>query len=392
MARSQAGGGRRVDWFAAGLGLVLAVVIQLVGDTLLFGSHRGQLVSQGLLTFGALLAGGFLAGLIGPIGGSAWNGVIVAVGFIVVAELAGAIGPVGPLGSAGLDTLGLVIEDVLGVGKTMLAKSLARSLSCGFERLQFTPDLLPSDVTGVNIYSPSTQQFEFRQGPIFTQILLADEINRATPKTQSALLEAMEEKQVTVDGTTYPLAPPFLVLATQNPVEFAGTFPLPEAQVDRFLMRVNLGYLDVAHEAQVLDRFRRSSPTDQLEPVASADELLAGQKAVQEIYVDEQLKEYIARVTHRTRSHADIGLGASSRGSLGLFRSSQARAALEGRDFVTPDDVKALALPVLAHRLILKANAELRGLTPAKVLSQILETEPVPPPNVVSRFGRRVAI
>jgi MoxR-like ATPase len=285
----------------------------------------------------------------------------------------------------------ILIEDVPGVGKTMLAKSLARSLNCGFERLQFTPDLLPSDVTGVNIYSPSTQQFEFRQGPIFTQILLADEINRATPKTQSALLEAMEEKQVTVDGTTYPLPLPFLVLATQNPVEFAGTFPLPEAQVDRFLMRVNLGYLDVAHEVQVLDRFQRSSPIDQLEPVASADELLAGQKAVQEIYVDEQLKEYIARVTHRTRSHADIGLGASSRGSLGLFRAAQARAALEGRDYVTPDDVKTLAQPVLAHRLILKANAELRGLTPAKVLTQILETEPVPPPNVVSRFGRRVA-
>jgi len=285
----------------------------------------------------------------------------------------------------------LLIEDVPGVGKTMLAKSLARSLSCGFERLQFTPDLLPSDVTGVNIYSPSTQQFEFRQGPIFTQILLADEINRATPKTQSALLEAMEEKQVTVDGTTYPLALPFLVLATQNPVEFAGTFPLPEAQVDPFLMRVNLGYREVAHEVQVLDRFQRSSPMEQLEPVAAAEELLAAQKAVQEIYVDEQLKEYIARVTHRTRSHVDIGLGASSRGSLGLFRASQARAALEGRDFVTPDDVKTLAQPVLARRLILKANAELRGLTPAKVLTQILETEPVPPPNVVSRFGRRVA-
>jgi MoxR-like ATPase len=257
--------------------------------------------------------------------------------------------------------------------------------------LQFTPDLLPSDVTGVNIYSPSTQQFEFRQGPIFTQVLLADEINRATPKTQSALLEAMEERQVTVDGTTYPLSLPFLVLATQNPVEFAGTFPLPEAQVDRFLMRVNLGYLDVAHEVQVLDRFQRDSPIEQLEAVTSADQVLVAQKAVQEIYVEEQLKEYIARVTHRTRAHADIGLGASSRGSLGLFRSAQARAAVEGRDFVTPDDVKALAHSVLAHRLILKANAELRGLTPAKVLSQILETEPVPPPNVVSRFGRRVA-
>jgi len=180
-------------------------------------------------------------------------------------------------------------------------------------------------------------------------------------------------------------------MATQNPIETEGTYALPEAQVDRFLMRVNLGYLDVAHEVQVLDRFQRSSPMEQLEPVALAEELLAGQKAVQEIYVDDQLKEYIARVTHRTRSHADIGLGASSRGSLGLFRGAQARAALEGRDFVTPDDVKALAQPVLAHRLILKANAELRGLTPAKVLTQILDTEPVPPPNVVSRFGRRVA-
>jgi len=282
----------------------------------------------------------------------------------------------------------LLIEDVPGVGKTMLAKSLARSLGCSFERLQFTPDLLPSDVTGVNIYSPSTQQFEFRQGPIFTQVLLADEINRATPKTQSALLEAMEERQVTVDGTTYALSLPFLVLATQNPVEFAGTFPLPEAQVDRFL---NVGYLDIAHEVQVLDRFQRDSPMEQLAPVVSSDEVLAAQKMVQEIYVDDQLKEYIARVTHRTRSHADIGLGASSRGSLGLFRTAQARAALEGRDFVTPDDVKALAHPVLAHRMILKANAELRGLTPVKVLNQILESEPVPPPNVVSRYGRRVA-
>src|SRR5919108_687955 len=201
----------------------------------------------------------------------------------------------------------ILIEDVPGVGKTMLAKSLARSLGCSFERLQFTPDLLPSDVTGVNIYSPSTQQFEFRQGPVFTQVLLADEINRATPKTQSALLEAMEERQVTVDGTTYRLPMPFLVLATQNPVEFAGTFPLPEAQVDRFLIRVNLGYLDVAHEVQVLDRFQRDSPIEQLEAVVSADDVLAAQRAVQEIYVDEQLKDYIARVTHRTRSHADVG-------------------------------------------------------------------------------------
>ena len=286
----------------------------------------------------------------------------------------------------------VLLEGVPGLGKTTLLRTLARVLHLKYSRIQFTPDLMHADIVGSMIMDTESGQkgLRFQPGPIFSNLVLADEINRATPKTQSALLEAMEEKQVTVDGTTYPLALPFLVLATQNPVEFAGTFPLPEAQVDRFLMRVNLGYLDVAHEVQVLDRFQRSSPIDQLEPVASADELLAGQKAVQEIYVDEQLKEYIARVTHRTRSHADIGLGASSRGSLGLFRAAQARAALEGRDFVTPDDVKTLAQPVLAHRLILKANAELRGLTPAKVLTQILETEPVPPPNVVSRFGRRV--
>jgi MoxR-like ATPase len=285
----------------------------------------------------------------------------------------------------------VLIEDVPGVGKTMLAKSLSRSLGCAFERLQFTPDLLPADVTGVNIYSPSTQQFEFRQGPIFAQVVLADEINRATPKTQSALLEAMEERQVTVDGTTYPLPQPFIVLATQNPVEFAGTFPLPEAQVDRFLMKVNLGYLDIAHEVQVLDRFQTESPIESLETVASAEEVVQNQRAVQQIYVDQQLKEYIARLTHRTRSHSDVSLGASSRGSLGLFRTAQARAALEDRDFVTPDDVKALAHSVLSHRVILKPNAELRGLTPAKIVSQILESEPVPALSVVSHFGRRAS-
>jgi len=285
----------------------------------------------------------------------------------------------------------VLIEDVPGVGKTMLAKSLSRSLGCAFERLQFTPDLLPADVTGVNIYSPSTQQFEFRQGPIFAQVVLADEINRATPKTQSALLEAMEERQVTVDGTTYPLPQPFIVLATQNPVEFAGTFPLPEAQVDRFLMKVNLGYLDIAHEVQVLDRFQTESPIESLEAVASAEEVVQNQRAVQQIYVDEQLKEYIARLTHRTRSHSDVSLGASSRGSLGLFRTAQARAALDDRDFVTPDDVKALAHSVLSHRVILKPNAELRGLTPAKIVSQILESEPVPALSVVSHFGRRAS-
>ena len=285
----------------------------------------------------------------------------------------------------------VLIEDVPGVGKTMLAKSLARSLGCVFERLQFTPDLLPADVTGVSIYSPNTQQFEFRRGPIFAQVVLADEINRATPKTQSALLEAMEERQVTVDGTTYSLPQPFIVLATQNPVEFAGTFPLPEAQVDRFLMKVNLGYLDVAHEVQVMNRFQTESPIDSLEAVAGAEEVVQNQRAVQQIYVDDQLKDYIARVVHRTRSHPDVSLGASSRGSLGLFRTAQARAALDDRDFVTPDDVKALALSVLIHRLILKPNAELRGLTPAKIVSQILESEPVPALAVVSHLGRRVS-
>jgi len=196
---------------------------------------------------------------------------------------------------------------------------------------------------------------------------------------------------VTVDGTTYPLPMPFLVLATQNPVEFAGTFPLPEAQVDRFLMKVNLGYLDIAHEVQVLDRFQTESPIETLETVASAEEVVQNQRAVQQIYVDEQLKEYIARLTHRTRSHSDVSLGASSRGSLGLFRTAQARAALEDRDFVTPDDVKALAHSVLSHRVILKPNAELRGLTPAKIVSQILESEPVPALSVVSHFGRRAS-
>ncbi len=272
----------------------------------------------------------------------------------------------------------ILIEDVPGVGKTMLAKSLARSLGCTFERIQFTPDLLPSDVTGVNVFSPNPDGSQFRPGPVFAQVLLADEINRATPKTQSALLEAMEERQVTIDGVTRPLPAPFIVLATQNPVEFAGTFPLPEAQLDRFLMKVNLGYLNVDKEVAVLDRFQRGSPLADLAAVASADEVVALQREVQEVWVEPTLKEYIVRVVQRTRSHVDVALGASSRGALGLFKSAQARAALEGRDFVTPDDAKLLALPVLGHRLILKPNAELRGLTPARLVDQILDAEAVP--------------
>jgi len=272
----------------------------------------------------------------------------------------------------------VLIEDVPGVGKTMLAKSLARSLGCTFERIQFTPDLLPSDVTGVNVFSPNVGGSQFRPGPVFAQVLLADEINRATPKTQSALLESMEERQVTIDGVTRPLPAPFIVLATQNPVEFAGTFPLPEAQLDRFLMKVNLGYLNVDKEVAVLDRFQRGSPLADLAAVASADEVVQLQREVQEVWVEPTLKEYIVRVVQRTRSHVDVALGASSRGALGLFKASQARAALQGRDFVTPDDAKLLALPVLGHRLILKPNAELRGLTPARLVDQILDAEAVP--------------
>jgi MoxR-like ATPase len=272
----------------------------------------------------------------------------------------------------------VLIEDVPGVGKTMLAKSLARSLGCSFERIQFTPDLLPSDVTGVSVYNPAGAGFQFRPGPVFAQVLLADEINRATPKTQSALLEAMEERQVTVDAVTRELPAPFIVLATQNPVEFAGTFPLPEAQLDRFLMKVNLGYLTVDKEVAMLDRFQRGSPLEELTPVVSGGEVVQLQHEVQEVWVEPALKEYIVRLVQRTRSHADLSLGASARGALGLFRAAQAKAALEGRDFVTPDDVKDLALPVLGHRLILKPNAELRGLSPMRLIEQILDAEAVP--------------
>lgn len=272
----------------------------------------------------------------------------------------------------------VLIEDVPGVGKTMLAKSLARSLGCSFERIQFTPDLLPSDVTGVNVYNPAGAGFQFRPGPVFAQVLLADEINRATPKTQSALLEAMEERQVTVDAVTRELPAPFIVLATQNPVEFAGTFPLPEAQLDRFLMKVNLGYLTVDKEVAMLDRFQRGSPLGELTPVVSGGEVVQLQHEVQEVWVEPALKEYIVRLVQRTRSHVDLSLGASARGALGLFRAAQAKAALEGRDFVTPDDVKDLALPVLGHRLILKPNAELRGLSAMRLIEQILDAEAVP--------------
>ncbi len=272
----------------------------------------------------------------------------------------------------------VLIEDVPGVGKTMLAKAMARATGCEFERLQFTPDLLPGDVTGVSVFNPRTTEFEFRRGPIFAQVLLADEINRATPKTQSALLEAMEEGQVTVDGETHPLPSPFIVLATQNPIELGGTFPLPEAQVDRFLVKVNLGYLGLADEVAMLDRFQRQSPLDGLAAVTDAEEIAACRQELQAVWCHRSLKEYCVSIVQRTRTHTDVALGASPRGSLGLLHASQARAAANGRDYVTPDDIKELARHVIGHRIILRANAELRGVTTAQVVDEVLAGEPVP--------------
>ena len=279
----------------------------------------------------------------------------------------------------------LLIEDVPGTGKTLLAKALARSSGCSFERVQFTPDLLPGDVTGVSVYNPQAQTFEFRRGPIFAQVLLADEINRATPKTQSALLEGMEEGQVTVDGTSHPLPDPFMVLATQNPIELGGTFPLPEAQVDRFLLKLRLGYLPADEEVAMLDRFQSGSPLAALEPVTDAAEIKAAQQVCRDIYCDASLKEYCVRIVRRTREHRDVALGSSPRGTLGLLHAGQARAALAGRAFVLPDDIKDIAANVLEHRVMLRPNAELRGLTTASVLEEVLATESVP------MTGRRLA-
>ena len=272
----------------------------------------------------------------------------------------------------------LLIEDVPGVGKTMLAKALARSLDCTFRRIQFTPDLLPSDVTGVRAFNQKLAEFEFKAGPVFAQILLADEINRATPKTQAALLEAMEERQVTIDGETHDLPLPFMVMATQNPVEYSGTFPLPEAQLDRFFMKVKLGYLSAKEEAQLLGQQKVESPFEELQPVVSPGELGAAQRAVREVFVKPELKEYIARLVEKTRTHPEIALGASTRGTINLFHAAQARAAILGRPFVVPDDVKVLLEPVLGHRIILRPNAEMQGSTAVRILHQLMEREPVP--------------
>ena len=272
----------------------------------------------------------------------------------------------------------MLIEDVPGVGKTMLARALSKSLGCTFRRIQFTPDMLPSDVTGVSIFNQKTREFEFRPGPIIAQIVLTDEINRATPKTQAALLEAMEELQVTVDGVTRPLPRPFLVLATQNPIEYEGTFPLPEAQLDRFLMRVRLGYPNQDDEVAILDAQQFVHPLTKIEQVVGVEALVTAQEKLKEVYVDPLVKRYIVDIITQTRRHPDIYLGASPRGSLALYRTGQARAAMQGRDYVLPDDVKALATPTLAHRLIVSPSARLRDVTGETVTREILSTLPVP--------------
>ncbi len=272
----------------------------------------------------------------------------------------------------------LLIEDVPGTGKTMLARALAISMGCTFNRIQFTPDLLPSDVTGVSIYNQKTQDFEWRQGPINSQVVLADEINRATPKTQSALLEAMEERQVTVDGVTRPLPPPFMVLATQNPVEYEGTFPLPEAQLDRFLLRIHLGYPNASDEVAVLEGQQRQHPIKTLEAVTSPEEIRAVHAVARDIWVDPQLKQYAVQLVAATRSHDAVYLGASPRGSLALFRCAQASALLAGRDYVIPDDMKLLAHAALGHRVILSPSAQVRNQDARTVIDDVLERVAVP--------------
>lgn len=271
----------------------------------------------------------------------------------------------------------VLIEDVPGVGKTVLTKAIARSIGCTFKRIQFTPDLLPSDVTGVSIYNQKTSNFEFRPGPIMAQIVLADEINRATPKTQSALLEAMEEAQLTVDGTTYRLPVPFMVMATQNPIEYEGTFPLPEAQLDRFMMNISLGYPKASDEINILDTHQHHHPLDDLAQIMTSEELLLIQEQVRSVHVEPSIREYIVAIANATRSHQNIYLGVSPRGSLALFRAAQAFAAMRGRGYVIPDDIKFLAKPTLAHRIIVTPSARVRAITSTAILEEILQTVPV---------------
>jgi len=276
----------------------------------------------------------------------------------------------------------ILLEDIPGVGKTMMAKSLARAVGCTFNRIQFTPDMLPSDITGVSIFNPKTREFEFRPGPIMAQIVLADEINRATPKTQSALLEAMEEGQMTVDGVTYRLSNPFLIMATQNPIEYEGTFPLPEAQLDRFLVRIQMGYPQPQDELNILASQQYQHPLQNLQQVVTLKELLAVQQLIKDVYVAKEVQQYIINLITASRRHGDVYLGSSPRGSLALFRTAQARAAMSGRDFVIPDDVKALAEVTLAHRIIVGPAARLKNITSRAIVQDILQSTPVPGSSV----------
>ena len=272
----------------------------------------------------------------------------------------------------------ILLEDVPGVAKTMLARALAGSVGCTFKRIQCTPDLLPTDISGMSIFNQKTGEFEFRPGPIFAQLVLADEINRATPRAQAALLEAMAERSVSVDGQTRKLQPPFIVIATQNPVDHEGTFPLPEAQLDRFLMRFSLGYPTLEEELQMLDKLQLAHPVDSIRPVVSAEEMVAAQQAVRKIHVDPKIRQYIGRIVHGTRDHEDLRLGASPRATISLFRASQALAGVRGRNFVQPDDVKRIAGPVLTHRVILQPESRLRKVTANEVVQDVVADVPVP--------------
>ena len=275
----------------------------------------------------------------------------------------------------------VLIEDVPGIGKTTLARALASSLGFSYRRIQFTPDLLPSDITGLSWFNQKTHEFEFRPGPVMSQVVLADEINRATPRTQSALLEAMQERQVTVDGVTRPQPRPFLVLATQNPIELEGTFPLPEAQIDRFLLRVEIGYPSEVEENDILERFRSDDPLEEVEAVTTPEDVLRLQEQRKEIHVEESIRNYLVKVARATREHAEIELGASPRATMALYQTSQAWAAIQGRDYVLPDDVKFMAPHVLTHRLMISPKAQLRGRRPEEMVADIVDSIPVPVEN-----------